>query len=200
MEDASMMEISAGDGIAWNARRVLKRVTLFWVAGSFVVGLALGLDMVSLLFLVVISGLVGISTPSASEFLSVAANVLESADGTFLRVKIYPWIGEKTLPFSEIHSVKPNLYAGVLRLRVAVTNQRTITECYRRSVFIDFFRSGETFWFIPNENYAQSQLFRQFPHEFEKNLKDGRKFDLVLFAFLGIPWLLMFVALVAAVI
>jgi len=83
----------------------------------------------------------------------VAGRVLESADGTFLRVKIN-WT-EKTLPLSAIQSIKisNHYYLGRRCLRVTVKQQSSFSG----------FAPGATFWFVPNADYFRSAFFRQYP-------------------------------------
>ena len=78
-----------------------------------------------------------------------ADSVFESADGTFLRVKI-SWFSERTLPLSAIESVDAVRDEGSLKIKVK-----------RRSSANSFLPA--VFYFIPNENYFRSALFRQFP-------------------------------------
>ena len=81
-----------------------------------------------------------------------ASSIFESADGTFLRVRI-SFFSEKTLPLSAIESVdvRRGRY-NTCSLRIKVKRQSSANGF-----------SPAVFYFIPNVNYFRSALFRQFP-------------------------------------
>lgn len=81
-----------------------------------------------------------------------ADSVLESADGTFLRVKINRT--ETVLPLSAIESCVIVYLKGPDALRIAVKHQFSSK---------GFLLGGTVFLFLPNGRYFQSALLRCFP-------------------------------------
>lgn len=92
-----------------------------------------------------------------SRYWQTADSVWESADGTFLRVRIN--LKEKTLPLSAIESVevyRVPFYYGLYRnrLQIKVKHQLSLND----------FSPGAVFYLNPQKNYFRSALFRQFPN------------------------------------
>jgi hypothetical protein len=93
----------------------------------------------------------------ALRYWQIADSVWESADGTFLRVRIN--LTEKTLPLSAIESVevyRVPFYYGLYRNRLQIKVKHQLSP--------NGFPSGTVFYLNPQKNYFRSALFRQFPN------------------------------------
>jgi len=164
MKNTSMREISSGDG---------RRGKFFGIAClpiAFAIYVVSGLILKPPGFIeteqtwLLVMGLAVVFSVLIVILMSsrTAHGVWESADGSFLRVKIN-WT-EKDLPLSDIESVDTQQGRATKFLQVEV----------KRSSSSSGFSPGAIFCFTPNEAYFRSAFFRQFPLPGVKNLKDFR--------------------------
>jgi len=163
MENASMTEISSGEGRKKKQQdfiiillKMAVVIPIIWLAtqdssnpNEFRVFMALVMALI-------------IALAFFFGNAHVAQSVFESADGMFLRVEIR--MTEKTIPLSEIESVDI-IRGGFNILQITVKHHSSF----------DSFSFGATFLFTPNEACFKSTLFRQFPlPDGIENLKDFR--------------------------
>jgi len=173
MENTSMLEISSG-----TARRtrfflmVFLTVALFMSAGAILAPYFSAIEPESLAYLVLFLTFIVFGVILCTSH--VTHSVFESADGTFLRIKINGT--EKILPLSEIESVD---LCNVTRGDANALPINTLRVKVKPQSSFNIFSLYKIFLFTPNEAYFQSAFFRQFPVSIcgkdIKNLKDFKE-------------------------